>query len=80
MGDILTATVIIIAYIAGFLTAIVVKRRIFRHSKYGKFLIDTRDPNKDIYRLEWDKDPSDIRMRKWIVLDIDPTAQFDSRE
>ena len=39
---------------------------------YGRMMVDKRDPDRFIFRLEFTKDPTTIR-RKYIVLKVEET-------
>lgn len=47
-------------------------------SKYGKYLIDRRNPEKEVHKLDFG-DPRDLSGKKYIVLEVDYNADL-SRE
>ena len=64
-------SVAIVAAIASILTSIA---GIPEASTDGTLLIDTTDPNKDIYRMSFNSALEDLKNKKRVVVKVDPTA------
>ena len=66
-------SVAIVAAIASILTSIA---GIPEASTDGTLLIDTTDPNKDIYRMSFNSALEDLKNKKRVVVKVDPTANL----
>lgn len=65
-----------VGFVAGSLSTavtILVKKRI--ESKYGKYLIDRSNPDKEVHKLDFG-DPRDLSGKKYIVLEVDYNADL----
>lgn len=66
-------SVAIVAAITSILTSIA---GIPEANNDGTLLIDTTDPNKDIYRMSFNSALEDLKSKKRVVVKVDPTAQL----
>ena len=64
-------SVAIVAAIASILTSIA---GIPEANNDGTLLIDTTDPNKDVYRMSFDTALEDLKTKKKVTVKVDPTA------
>lgn len=56
--------------------AILAKERF--ESQYGKYLIDRRNPDKEVHKLDFG-DPRDLSGKKYIVLKVDYNADLSQK-
>ena len=71
-----------LAFCIGFVCSLIIMTilvcKIKHNSTFGEFQIDATDPDKDIYRIVYTKNPEKIKNHQWIVFDI--TKGFDFSE
>lgn len=70
----------LIGYLIGMAVAFGIFGLMMAHNTFGEFQIDVRDPDKDIMRMVWSKDPGKIKKHKWIVLQIKTGYELDSQK
>lgn len=71
----------VIIYICiGFFLGIAFAKALLFFKKDGKISIDKRNPEKYIYRFDFNSDPMEFANRKIVILSVDTTAELSSRE
>lgn len=59
-----------IGYLVATFICIIFQLVYFLRNKYGDFVMDTSDPNKDVFRIEYTKHPGTMRYKKNIIFRI----------
>lgn len=80
----LTSTIPLWVIVFGFLAGVLFMKGInaIRYSKYcfGKIMMDTNDPDKDIYRMEYSKHPAGMKKCKYVIFNIKTGYDFGSQK